>query len=60
VSSAIRGKGELLIHLEPLGLPELEQAALGLRVNGLDKAKAPTRGTSSSSSRVKARILLPR
>src|SRR6267142_5749394 len=42
--SAIREKGELLIHLEPLGLPELEQAALGLRVNGLDKAKALTRG----------------
>jgi hypothetical protein len=41
--SAMREKGELLIHLEPLGLPELEQAALGLRVNGLDKAKAPTR-----------------
>ena len=44
MSPAIREKGELLIHLEPLGLQDLEQAAFGLRVKGLDKAKALTRG----------------
>ena len=44
MSPAIREKGELLIQLEPLGLQHLEQPSFGLRVKGLDEAKAFTRG----------------
>ena len=38
--ATIREKLDLLIRLHPLGLQDLEQAAFGLRVKGLHKAKA--------------------
>jgi hypothetical protein len=42
--ATVREEGELLIHLEPLGLEYLEEAPFGLLINALDNAKALTRG----------------